>query len=125
MKKKKDLKEVGKKIEEAMETLEKNLDKKVLPKIKGMEMPILVAMVAMILAGLSMKMLIMGVLVLAILLSPMYMDKIMSMLDSKEKKETKTAKSSSKAKSGEGDDSSKGSEKKATEDTSSNEGDKK
>jgi hypothetical protein len=100
MKNKKDLKEVGKKIEEAMETLEKNLDKKVLPKIKGMEMPILVAMVAMILAGLSMKMLIMGVLVLAILLSPMYMDKIMSMLESKEKKKTssKPSKSTKKEK---------------------------
>ena len=87
MKNKKDLKEVGKKIETAMETLEKKLDDKVLPKIKGKEMPILIAMCAMILAGLSIKMLVFGVIVLAILLSPKYMDKIMSMAGKKDDKE--------------------------------------
>lgn len=91
MKDKKDLKEVGKKIEEAMETLEKGLDEKVSPKIKGMEMPILIAMVVMILAGLSVKGLVLGAIVLAVLLSPRYMGKVMEMVESKkaDKKEAK------------------------------------
>lgn len=73
---KKDLKEVSKKIEEAMETLEKGLDEKVMPKIKGMEMPILVAVVVMLLSAISLKMVIFGGIVLAVLLSPKYMGKL-------------------------------------------------
>lgn len=74
---KKDLKEVSKKIEEAMETLEKGLDEKVMPKIKGMEMPILVAVVVMLLSAISLKMVIFGGIALAVLLSPKYMGKLM------------------------------------------------
>lgn len=95
MKDKKDLKEVSKKIEEAMETLEKGLDEKVSPKIKGMEMPILIAMVVMILTGLSVKGLILGAIVLAVLLSPKYMGKVMEMIESK-KSDKKVAKTDDK-----------------------------
>ena len=70
-------KDFTKKVEEAMENLEKVVDEKVKPKTKGMEMPILVAMVVMILAGLSIKVLVFGLFVLALLLSPKYMHKLM------------------------------------------------
>lgn len=96
-KNKKDLKEVSKKIEEAMETLEKGLDEKVMPKIKGMEMPILVAVVVMLLSAISLKMVIFGAIVLAVLLSPKYMGKLMGEKKEEKADETKEVQSNDKS----------------------------
>lgn len=89
MKNKKDLKEIGKKIDEAMNSLEKKVDESVLPKIKGMEMPIMIAVLIMLLSAISLKMVILGAIVLAILMAPKYMDKILKGNEEDPKKKTK------------------------------------
>ena len=84
---KKKVESAVKKMEEGMGKLDATLKEKVSPKVKGLELPIFHALVAMVfLGGLSSQGIFVGVLVLVVTGSPVIVPKVMKILDKKSAK---------------------------------------
>jgi hypothetical protein len=75
------------KVDETMSKLSKEADSKVLSKMKGMEAPILLTVVAMLLMGMSPGILIVGAIVLAVTTSPKWLPSLMSKMEKKKEEQ--------------------------------------
>lgn len=84
---------VVEKVDEAMSKLNKEADSRLLSKMKGMEAPILLTMVAMLLMGMSPGILIVGALVLGVTTSPKWLPSLMSKMEKKKEEKKEEVKS--------------------------------
>ncbi len=88
----KNLDKVMENINKALSMIDSQIKEKVAPLLKGYESILAIVIVMMILVGLSSKMVVFGVITLAVLLSPKYLPGIMAKMNKKEepKQEDKT-----------------------------------
>lgn len=73
------------KVDTTMNTLNKEAESKVLSKMKGLEAPILITLVIMLIAGASGTMLFLGAIAMGVTTSPKWMPALMKKLEKKEK----------------------------------------